>query len=206
MAARPTERKAVAEAAGARVVVERRRATGAPAPPARQRPAPDVLVFLDGDGSDDPPGLRSCCVRCSRGARRSPSARGTARARRAARRTSGSGTGWSRCSCGSVYGVRVRDMPPMRAIRRDALERLGLREMTYGWPTEMIVKAARAGLPIAEVEVALARPPGRRVEDRRPRAALRPGGRADARGRGSLRVTRFPLWAGRMRSGPTLGI
>lgn len=47
----------------------------------------------------------------------------------------------------------MRDVPPMRAIRRDALERLRLREMTYGWPTEMIVTTARAGLPIAEVEV-----------------------------------------------------
>ena len=41
----------------------------------------------------------------------------------------------------------------MRAVRRDVLEGLALREMTYGWPTEMIVKTARAGLPIAEVEV-----------------------------------------------------
>jgi hypothetical protein len=41
----------------------------------------------------------------------------------------------------------------MRAIRRDALTELELREMTYGWPTEMLVKAARAGLPIVEVDV-----------------------------------------------------
>lgn len=52
-----------------------------------------------------------------------------------------------------VYGLRVRDVPPMRAIRRDALEALALREMTYGWPTEMMVKAARMGLPLAEIEV-----------------------------------------------------
>ena len=41
----------------------------------------------------------------------------------------------------------------MRAIRRDTLESLGLRELTYGWPTEMVVKTANAGLPIAQVEV-----------------------------------------------------
>jgi hypothetical protein len=52
-----------------------------------------------------------------------------------------------------VYGVPVHDVPPMRAIRRDALERLELRELSYGWPTEMMVKTARAGLPIVEVEV-----------------------------------------------------
>ena len=51
------------------------------------------------------------------------------------------------------HGVRVSDIPPMRAIRRDALETLQLREMTYGWPTEMIVRAARVGLPIGEVQV-----------------------------------------------------
>ena len=52
-----------------------------------------------------------------------------------------------------LHGVRVDDVPPMRAIRSDALARLGLREMTYGWPTEMIVQTARAGLPIAQVHV-----------------------------------------------------
>ena len=52
-----------------------------------------------------------------------------------------------------VHGVSVHDVPPMRAIRRDALEALALVEQTYGWPTEMIVKAARGGLPIVEVEV-----------------------------------------------------
>jgi hypothetical protein len=41
----------------------------------------------------------------------------------------------------------------MRAVRRDALEALELREMTYGWPTEMLVKAARAGMPILEIDV-----------------------------------------------------
>jgi hypothetical protein len=53
-----------------------------------------------------------------------------------------------------VYGLRLRDIPPMRAARRDVLERLALTDMSYGWPTEMIVKAIRAGLPVAEVEVA----------------------------------------------------
>jgi hypothetical protein len=38
-----------------------------------------------------------------------------------------------------------------RAIRRDALARLGMTEMTYGWNIEMQMKAARAGLRILEV-------------------------------------------------------
>jgi hypothetical protein len=41
----------------------------------------------------------------------------------------------------------------MRAGRRDLLLELRLTELTYGWPTEMVVKAARAGLSIVEVPV-----------------------------------------------------
>jgi hypothetical protein len=52
-----------------------------------------------------------------------------------------------------LYGVRYTDMCPFRAIRRDALERLGMRELTYGWNLEMQMKAARAGLRILEVPV-----------------------------------------------------
>src|SRR3990172_5491009 len=53
---------------------------------------------------------------------------------------------------GLIHGVPLRDVPPMRAVRRDALEGLSMREMTYAWPTEMIIKTARARLPIVEVE------------------------------------------------------
>ena len=38
---------------------------------------------------------------------------------------------------GALYGVRYTDMGAFRAIRRDALDRLALREMTYGWKIEM---------------------------------------------------------------------
>jgi hypothetical protein len=53
----------------------------------------------------------------------------------------------------ACYQVDVRDIPPMRAIRRDALLALSMTELSYGWPTEMVVKAARAGLPLVEVTV-----------------------------------------------------
>ncbi len=41
-----------------------------------------------------------------------------------------------------LYGVRYTDMCPFRAIRRDALERLGMREQTYGWNLEMQMRAS----------------------------------------------------------------
>jgi glycosyltransferase involved in cell wall biosynthesis len=54
---------------------------------------------------------------------------------------------------GSLYGVRYTDMCAFRAIRRNALQNLALSEMTYGWNIEMQMKAARAGLRIAEVSL-----------------------------------------------------
>ncbi len=54
---------------------------------------------------------------------------------------------------GALYGVRYSDMCAYRAIRRDALLALDMREMTYGWNIEMQMKAARAGLRILEVPV-----------------------------------------------------
>ena len=52
-----------------------------------------------------------------------------------------------------LLGVRFGDLPSFKAIRADALRRLGMREMTYGWTVEMLVKAARAGLRIEEVAI-----------------------------------------------------
>jgi hypothetical protein len=52
-----------------------------------------------------------------------------------------------------LYGVRSTDMGPFRAIRRDTLDRLGLREQTYGWPLEMQMRAAQARVRTIEVPV-----------------------------------------------------
>jgi hypothetical protein len=43
-----------------------------------------------------------------------------------------------------LYGVHSTDMGPFPAIRRDTLDKLNLREETYGWPLEMQMRAARA--------------------------------------------------------------
>src|SRR5205823_13811561 len=52
-----------------------------------------------------------------------------------------------------LLDVRFSDLPSFKAIRSDALRSMGMREMTYGWTVEMLVKAARAGLRIQEVDV-----------------------------------------------------
>ncbi len=55
------------------------------------------------------------------------------------------------------FGTRYTDMCAFRAIRRERLLALGMREMTYGWNLEMQVKAARSKLRILEVPVAYGR-------------------------------------------------
>ncbi len=120
------------------------------------RPECDVIVFLDGDGSDCPEFMK-CLV--------DPLIAGThdfvIGSRTRGRREPGSMNfqqifsgrlaGWL---ISILYGVRYTDMCPFRAIRRDALAKLVMREETYGWNLEMQMKAARAGLRILEIPVA----------------------------------------------------
>ncbi|TDC45280.1 glycosyltransferase family 2 protein [Actinomadura sp. KC345] len=51
-------------------------------------------------------------------------------------------------------GTRLHDLGPMRAARREALLDLGLRDRRFGYPLEMVLRAARAGWRIGEVDVA----------------------------------------------------
>ncbi len=56
-------------------------------------------------------------------------------------------------ACGLLFGVRLSDLGPFRAIRRDLLVRLGVADRGQGWPLEMVGRAALAGLRVAEVPV-----------------------------------------------------
>ena len=53
----------------------------------------------------------------------------------------------------ALYGLSISDLGPYRAIRRQLLCQLNMQEMTYGWPTEMIVKASGRNSRIVEVPV-----------------------------------------------------
>ena len=139
--------------AGARVVTELRRGYGRACATGAAHAQADVIVFLDGDGSDDPARLADLLR---------PVLDGEAALVLAARRETESGAMRVHQTLGNrlvvllvrhVYGVPVHDIPPMRAVRRDALDALALEEMTYGWPTEMVCKAARIGVPIAEIDL-----------------------------------------------------
>lgn len=145
-----------ARAAGARVVTAPRGYGRACAAGVRAiSPQCQIVVFLDGDGSDCPE-LMDRLVR--------PIEEGTADfvigSRTRGEREKGSMNaqqvfagylaGWL---IRPLYGVKYTDMCPFRAIRRDALEKLGMKEETYGWNLEMQMRAARAGLRIVEVPV-----------------------------------------------------
>lgn len=52
-----------------------------------------------------------------------------------------------------IYGLSITDLGPFRAVQQQLLSKLDMLEMTFGWPTEMIVKATRRGARIVEVPV-----------------------------------------------------
>jgi len=157
-----------ARAQGARVIVEPRRGYGRACAAGAAATDADVIVFLDGDGSDDPAALAAVLE---------PVLAGRAAISLGSRVVGEAGAQLPHQRLGNalvvlllrlVYGLPVHDVPPMRAVRRDVLEGLALRELTYGWPTEMLVKAARAGLSVEEVEI---------------RCRVRQGGRSKISGR-----------------------
>jgi glycosyltransferase involved in cell wall biosynthesis len=145
-----------AAAAGARVVREPRRGYGAACLTGALAADPAaVLLFLDGDGSDDPAALAAVT-----GAVLAGEADLVLGSRALGRREPGSvrrhQMAANRAMAAIVrraWGAPVTDLGPLRAIRRADLLALGMRSRTYGWPLEMVVKAARSGLRIAEVPV-----------------------------------------------------
>jgi glycosyltransferase involved in cell wall biosynthesis len=146
-----------ARAAGAKVVAERAPGYGrACAAGIRALPPEcEIVVFLDGDGSDCPElmgrlvqpiidGEQDFVIGSRTRGKRDPGSMNIQQI--LAGRVAG-------LLLRLLYGVRYSDMCPFRAIRRDALARLGMKEETYGWNLEMQMRAARAGIRILEVPV-----------------------------------------------------
>jgi glycosyltransferase involved in cell wall biosynthesis len=114
-----------------------------------------IVVFLDGDGSDVPAFMNKLVDPIARGTQdfvigsrtRGRRERGSMNAQQI---FAGRLAGWL---LSILYGVRYTDMCPFRAIRRDALDKIDMREKTYGWNLEMQMRAARERLRILEVPV-----------------------------------------------------
>ncbi|HJT25797.1 MAG TPA: glycosyltransferase family 2 protein [Pyrinomonadaceae bacterium] len=147
----------VATAAGARVVKEPVPGYGRAFRAGLRSISPEceIVVFLDGDGSDCPEMMDRLVKPIIEG-----SADFVIGSRTRGQREPGS-MNFHQVIAGYMigfmlrilYGVRSTDMGPFRAIRRDTYDRLNLREETYGWPLEMQMRAARTRVRTMEVPV-----------------------------------------------------
>jgi glycosyltransferase involved in cell wall biosynthesis len=147
---------AAALAAGARVVTELERGYGAACKAGLNAAGDvDILVYLDGDASDQPEELAEILGPVIR-----DEADLVIGSRLSGRREPGAmplhavfGNWLTARLVQLLYGVRITDLGSFRAIRRPALLALDMRERTYGWPVEMIIKSAKRGYRVREVPV-----------------------------------------------------
>jgi len=157
----------VARAHGAEVVHERHRGYGAACLAgirhlAEEGERPDLLVFLDADGSDDPAGIPTLVA---------PILKGDADLVLGVGRGVGGDVGTilpharfgNRLMLGlmaALFGKRYQDMPPFRAIRFTSLHRLVMDDLNWGWTMQMQIRAVKQQLCIVEIEM----PHRRRLE------------------------------------------
>lgn len=149
----------VALAWGVRVISEPQRGYGAACQAGigtlAEARGDDVVLFMDGDASDDAADLPIVVQ---------PVLEGTAdfvigsrvlgkRERGALAPHARFGNGLAVALMHRLTGVRYTDLGPLRAIRMDALRRLRMQDLDYGWTVEMQLKAAQQSLRIREVPV-----------------------------------------------------
>ena len=143
----------VARRVGAVVVDEPHRGFGAACFAGLCAATSEVVCFMDCDGSLDAGELPGVTT---------PIAEGDADLVLGARRATGGAWplhAWAANRLLAAFGrrragVHVSDIGPMRAAPRDALLGLGLTDRRFGWPLEMVLRAAVAGWRIVEVPVA----------------------------------------------------
>jgi glycosyltransferase involved in cell wall biosynthesis len=148
----------VARAGGAIVVEEAHRGYGAACLRALaecRRDPPDIVVFMDADGSDDPAELVRLVAPIERGeadivlgSRLLPGGRLEPGALSPQARA---GNLVATTMIRVLYGVRFTDLGPYRAAAWSALDVLEMRDRDWGWTAEMQVKAVRRGLRVVEV-------------------------------------------------------
>jgi glycosyltransferase involved in cell wall biosynthesis len=148
---------AVAARLGAEVISESRRGYGwacHAGVQAAAAAAAQAVVFLDGDCSSDPaeiPVLMSPLVDD-----RADMVLGSRLLAERSHAMLGHQTLGNQLSAWVIrrlYKLPITDLSPFRAVSAKLLAELSLREMTFGYPTEMLVKAARRGARLLEVPV-----------------------------------------------------
>ncbi len=166
---------AVARDLGARVITEPRQGFGWACFAGLRAATAEIVAFMDADASfhgEDLIGVSGPVVAGRAdlvlGRRRAERGAWPTHARLANRALAAGLRRWS--------GLALRDLGPMRVARREALLGLGIEDRRFGWPLEMVLRAAAAGWRIEEVPIRYA-----------PRI-----GRSKVTGtvRGSLRATR----------------
>ncbi|MGV9292734.1 glycosyltransferase family 2 protein [Amycolatopsis sp. NPDC003676] len=141
----------VAAAHGAKVVDEPRRGYGAAVHTGLENATADIVCFADADGSLDLAELPRLVAAVVDGAdlavgRRVPVSRAA--------------WPWHARAGNAVLslllrsrGLPVRDIAPLRAVRRRELLALGVADRAFGYPLELLVKAQRAGWVVREFDV-----------------------------------------------------
>lgn len=148
----------VAQEAGAIVTTEPTRGYGRACLTGLQTAAKleaEIVVYMDGDGSDDPADLPMMLAPLFEGrADFVIGSRASEQAERNAITTQARLGNWLVSSIiRLLYGTRIHDIGSYRVIRTADLLALEMREMTYGWPVEMVVKAARVHYRVLELPI-----------------------------------------------------
>jgi glycosyltransferase involved in cell wall biosynthesis len=141
--------------AGARVVTEPARGYGAACLAGiAAAGGAEVIVFLDADHSDDPREAALLLDRIAEGYDLVVGSRVLGQREPGALLPQARFGNWLAAMLIRLrFGFRYTDLGPFRAIRADALRRIGMRDRDYGWTIEMQMKALRHGLRVCEVPV-----------------------------------------------------
>ncbi len=146
----------IARRLGALVVHEPRRGYGSACLKALAAlPTTDIVVFMDGDASDDPSDMERLVRPIAAGESDLVLGSRTLGDREPGALTAQQIMGnWLACLLVRlIWGERFTDLGPFRAIDALSLQKLGMSDPDYGWTVEMQVKAAKAGLRCREVPV-----------------------------------------------------
>jgi glycosyltransferase involved in cell wall biosynthesis len=142
----------LARSLGALVVCEPVRGFGAASWAGLRAASSDVVCFMDCDGSLDPADLPAVAgpVLAGRADLVLGAREGTRRAWKLRHRMANRALA---LKLRRRSGIALTDLGPMRAAHREALLSLGIEDRRFGWPLEMVLRAARAGWRIEEVAV-----------------------------------------------------